>query len=76
MYVSAEEIESLMNGISGYELYAVSHSEFVDVFGEHTFVSIPVNYVNADYWNVFQFEFFGRTCVFTKNLSISRPLPW
>ena len=57
VYVSAEEIESLMNGISGYELYAVSHSEFVDVFGEHTFVSIPVNYVNADYWNVFQFEF-------------------
>ncbi|MBR5461535.1 MAG: hypothetical protein IKU75_03705, partial [Butyricimonas sp.] len=32
VYVSAEEIESLMNGISGYELYAVSHSEFVDVF--------------------------------------------
>ena len=57
VYVPAEEIESLMNEISGYELYAVSHSEFVDVFGEHTFVSIPVNYVNADYWNVFQFEF-------------------
>ena len=33
----------------------LSVTEFVDVFGEHTFVSIPVNYVNADYWNVFQF---------------------
>ncbi len=36
VYVPAEEIESLMNEISGYELYAVSHSEFVDVFGERT----------------------------------------
>ena len=36
MYVSAEEIEGLMNEISGYELYAVSHSEFVDVFGDLT----------------------------------------
>ena len=36
VYVSAEEIEGLMNEISGYELYAVSHSEFEDVFGDRT----------------------------------------
>lgn len=57
VYIPAEEIEGLMKEIQGYESYAVSHSEFVDVFGEHTFVASSVNYVNVDYWNVFQFEF-------------------
>lgn len=57
VYIPAEEIEGLMKEIQGYESYAVNHSEFVDVFGEHTFVASSVNYVNVDYWNVFQFEF-------------------
>ena len=55
--ISAKEVSVFMEEIQGYDLYAVSHTEIADVFGEHTFITRPVNYVNADYWNVFQFEF-------------------
>lgn len=56
-YIPAEEVGGFMKEIQGCESYAVCHSEFADIFGEHTFVSRPVKYVNADYWKVFQFEF-------------------
>ncbi len=55
--ISANEVSGFMEEIQGYDLYAVSHTEIADVFGEHTFITRPVNYVNADYWDVFQFEF-------------------
>ena len=55
--IPAKEVSGFMEEIQGYDLYAVSHTEIADVFGEHTFITRPVNYVNADYWNVFQFEF-------------------
>lgn len=55
--IPAKEVSGFMEEIQGYDLYAVSHTEIADVFGEHTFITRPVNYVNADYWDVFQFEF-------------------
>lgn len=51
------EIDIFMKGLHGYEACAMAHSEFVDVFTENTFVPQPVDYVNADYWKVFQFNF-------------------
>lgn len=55
--IPAEETGDFMESIRGSELCAVSHTEVTDVFGEHTFVTNSVDYVNADYWHIFQFEF-------------------
>ena len=55
--IPAEETASFMESIRGCELCAVSHTEVTDVFGEYTFVTNSVDYVNADYWHVFRFEF-------------------
>lgn len=55
--IPAEETASFMESIRGCELCAISHTEVMDVFGEYTFETNSVDFVNADYWHVFRFEF-------------------
>lgn len=55
--IYADYTNAFMEGIRGHEMYARTSIEEGHVFAGEGMVSQVVNFVNADYWKVFQFEF-------------------
>ncbi len=55
--IYANYTDAFVEGIRGHEMYARVNIEQGHVFAGEAMASQVVNFVNADYWEVFQFEF-------------------
>ena len=57
VFFERKDVESMMNNVVGYETYTCSHYEYGNIFVNNQLLDKGVLFVDAEYWNVFQYKF-------------------